>query len=320
MSRGSFSEKDAKLFLSELYSITGREFEPETLQPTLANLVTTVRGQIAEFDYDILIAIDQDTQERTYCFVNVSSDLATQFATTYSADELSFIRRLLDGMFAKYNSPRMEVMALTKEQCLPLGRPPVGSTPRQRPPTQNDDAPTPSQAIDRGITHSDVNRILKELVDANWLKHSVQGFYSLSTRGIAELRTWLEDTYNDGEQDQATWQRIKICMACRELLTQGQRCSNLDCLVRFHKRCSATFFGSRRTHECPKCNTSWTGKSYVGEKAITEGRLYQQQQRNGRGRRSNVAEDVFQRGNEPHDDDLIEEEAPEDADGDGMEE
>ncbi|KAL2885252.1 hypothetical protein HOO65_080202 [Ceratocystis lukuohia] len=318
MSRGSFAESDAKLFISKLLTTTGQDFEPEDVQSVLANLVTEVRSKIAEFDYSIRIAIDQMTQERTYCFINISSDPATQLATLYGPDELSFIRRLLDAIFAKYNSPRMEVMAVTKEQCLPLGRP-AGSRPTGA--TQNDDV-SASQAVDRGISHSDVNRIMQELVDANWLAHSTAGFYSLSTRGLAELQSWLEDTFNDSEQEQGIWQRIKACMACREILTQGVRCANLDCLVRFHERCATTFFGSRRTHECPTCNTKWTGSHYVGEKAITQGRLYQQQQqqRNGRGRRSNIVEDVFQQQNGAPNDDVIEEELEEAEEVDEMEE
>ncbi|KKA27643.1 hypothetical protein TD95_001247 [Thielaviopsis punctulata] len=307
MSRGSFTEKDAKIIIGELLAASDLSYEPEDLQEVLENLVSVARQNLSRLDYDVRIALDQTSGERVYCFVNTVSDLATQLATTYNSDELAFIRRLLVAMFATYNTQRMEVMALTKQQCLRLGRAPNST---QASLDEDENEPPQSQVAHRSITHGDVNRIMDELVAMGWMAHSDQGFYTLATRGLSELAPWLVNTFNDG--DQVTWQRIKNCIACREILTQGQRCANVDCLVRLHDRCAVTMFASHREKKCSICKMPWTGKNYVGERAITEGRLYQQS-RGMRGRQSNVADQAFEEQNGRMDDgeDEGQEEEPE---------
>ena len=117
-----------------------------------------------------------------------------------------------------------------------------------------------------------------------------------------ELREWLVETYNEplqeGEEQDDVWQRIKLCEACREIVTlvslyplvirdhrnsdyrQGQRCPNSECQCRLHNHCTQNFFRAHNGQRCPKCRTEWTGDHFVGEKAARAGSA---------GRRSNGA-------------------------------
>ena len=44
---------------------------------------------------------------------------------------------------------------------------------------------------------------------------------------------------------------------------------------------------------CPKCSTPWTGRSYVGERAVTMTEAYQRGNRRSNGRRSTLADEVI---------------------------
>ena len=67
-------------------------------------------------------------------------------------------------------------------------------------------------------------RVLASLVAEGWFELSKAGFYSLSPRALMELRGWLIETYNegadeDGSEDEEWVERIKLCQACKEIVT-----------------------------------------------------------------------------------------------------
>jgi non-structural maintenance of chromosomes element 1 len=179
-------------------------------------------------------------------------------------------------MFETYNTKRKEIMAITGMQAgeakfrRGAGRQSVG----------ND-----SQSVDKGVTGEQVEKLLAGLVKENWLERSKDGFYRLSPRALMELRTWLVDTYNDSD-DPEEWQRIKFCEACKEIVTVGQRCADLECNVRLHNICESAYWNSRPGKKCPKCETAWDGKRFVGEKAMTTTEDYLKGKRRSGGKRS----------------------------------
>lgn len=256
--------------------------------------IDVARGAVSLFDYDIRTTLHQRTKQRVWALVNTTSDPQTQLATTYSPDELSFIKRLLDAMFETYNTQRMEVMALTQMQAMKLSRPANRRTSTQVPMTQsridddddennNDEARTGgAAAIDRGLKHSEVEDVLASLVDGGWLERSREKFYTLTPRGLLELRPWLVETYNDPDAEADEWQRIKFCVACKDLLTYGLRCADPSCLFRLHDTCEDAFWrvqGGGDAKACPRCQRDWTGSHYVGERAVTQTEAFQRGRR-----------------------------------------
>lgn len=193
--------------------------------------------------------------------VNSQSDAVTQLATTRTSEEILYIRRLLDGIFDTLNRPGKEIMAITGMQAgqsvfrKGSGRVSVGED---------------SQMTDKGVTQEQVEKLLARMEKEGWLERSKAGFYSLAPRALLELRNWLVETYNDPDADDPDeWQRIKMCEACKEIVTVGQRCAEMECNVRLHNICEAAYFRSRLAKKCPKCDTAWNGKRFVGEKAVT---------------------------------------------------
>lgn len=173
-----------------------------------------------------------------YALVNNKSDPETQLATTYSADEVAYVHRLLAAMFDTYNTTEREVMAIKHHQALGLSRAASGGGGGGGRMSMNANGETQqgtaTQAATQaatagassGLTKEQANKVLKKLVSEGWFVKSDKEFYSLDTRGLIELSGFLRDTFNveidpedmeDGET--RPWQRIKFCEGCQSIVT-----------------------------------------------------------------------------------------------------
>lgn len=121
-------------------------------------------------------------------------------------------------MFETHNSARRaEVMALTGMQALQLYK----ASPRSRESGANEGETQGSAGA--SLTMAQAQRVLDDLVEEGWFDKSPKGFLSLSPRALMELRGWLIDTYNEPpnpeDSDDEGVERIKMCEACREIVT-----------------------------------------------------------------------------------------------------
>lgn len=171
---------------------------------------------------EIRSTFHQTTRERVYALVNSTSDAMSQLATSYTADEISFLKRVLDCMFETNNKPRSEVLAIKGIQAIQLHKH-VGN----RRETQGGTETQGSGG--QGITMTQAERMMQNLVDQGWFEKSRKGYFSLSPRALMELRGWLTETYNDNDESDGEDQsamRIKFCYACKEIVTTV--CERLD--------------------------------------------------------------------------------------------
>lgn len=135
-------------------------------------------------------------------------------ATIHTADEISFLKRVLDAMFETFNTKRHEIMAINSMQAMKYAKPPS----EDRRESQNG---ATQGSSGQGLTLMQAEKMLKTLVDEGWFEKSRKGFYSLSTRALTELRGWLIETYNDPDDEVGGDQtpKIKQCIACKEIIT-----------------------------------------------------------------------------------------------------
>lgn len=312
MSRGTVTLAESQSIIAAILSAAderGRKVKPQSVtQEVVRSYLGKAREAISPLDYDIRNTYHQITREQIWAVINAHSDLSTQLATSRTPDELAFIKRVLDAMFESYNTPRQEVMAVTAAQARKVARPPVRNN--------NNEEENESQqqrAADRGLKHSEVEKLLPSLVDEGWFELSDDGYYSLSPKSLMELRVWLLDAYNDPDAAPEEWQRIKFCEACKEIVTAGQRCPDRDCNVRFHDRCAEAYWRARRgaAKTCPKCQTAWTGQNYVGERSVTESATAQRRLRKSNGsssrRRSTMNDSVVDEEADQEEEEEVEE-------------
>ncbi|KIW08360.1 uncharacterized protein PV09_01276 [Verruconis gallopava] len=280
MSRGTMTFAEAKPILAHIFSIqeARRVLENDITIDDFSNMINTINSTIHPFDMEIGFSYPQKAQSRTYndavyALVNLTSDPQTQLATTHSPDEIAYVRRVLDGMFETNNTKNREVMAIRGIDAINLSKPRPG---QDLSASTNGNAES-QNASNKGLTKDQAEKTLASLVEEGWFEKSRSGFYSLSPRGLIELKGWLVETYNEedegeDEEEGPTWQRIKTCYACREIVTVGERCAERECLCRFHDFCARSFFNNQREKRCPTCKTEWTGNHYVGEKAAVGAR------------------------------------------------
>ncbi|KAJ4425152.1 hypothetical protein N0V82_000207 [Gnomoniopsis sp. IMI 355080] len=289
LSRGTLTYREAKPIIAAIFtagSEQGRQVDPnEISEADFRTLMSKMREAVAPLDYDVRSTTHQTTREQIWAVINAHSDPSTQLATSRNPDEIAFIKRLLDAMFETYNTRRQEVMAVTAAQARKVARPSARNDRNED--AIGEDAPQTQLASDRGLKHSEVEKLLPSLVEEGWFEQSDEGFYSLSARSLLELNTWLLEAYNDPDAGPDDWQRIKFCEACKDIVTVGQRCPRHDCNVRLHDICADAFWRTRRAGQvCPKCQTAWTGTNFVGERSVTETAAAHRRRENGP-RRSN---------------------------------
>jgi hypothetical protein len=237
---------------------------------------------ISPLDFEIPSTLNQANKERVWALVNSVSDPLTQMATTRTSEEIFYIKRLLDAMFETYNTKRREIMAITGMQA---------SETRIRKGPHQSEGEASTQAADKGLTVDQVEKLLVKLVNERWIEKSREGFYRLAPRALMELRNWLVETYNDADEPDG-WQRIKFCVACKDIVTVGQRCANLECKIRLHNVCEEAYWRANPNKSCPRCKTAWDGKHYVGQKVVTStDELLREKRRHGGNKRSRGVEE-----------------------------
>ncbi|KAH0564928.1 hypothetical protein GP486_001683 [Trichoglossum hirsutum] len=270
MARGALTLKDARPILAAIFTAhEGTETaENDVTEADLLSYVAAANDAISSFDLEIRSMLSQVDRTRIWALVNTTSDPMTQLATTHSADEISYLKRLLDAMFEVRNTPRREVMAITEMDAVRLHKNPSESQVNN---TQGGGATQGSAG--KGLTMTDAERTIKGFVEEGWFEKSPNSFYTLSPRALMELKHYLINTYNgtgdDEDDDGERVERIKNCYACKELITVGRRCPTRECAVRVHDMCTENLFRALRERKCPTCKVDWVGENYVGERAVT---------------------------------------------------
>jgi hypothetical protein len=257
----------------------------DVTQPYITSTIQTINAKIEAFDYEIRSTRDQESKATIYALVNNASDTVTQFATTFSANEIAYIRRVLDQMFETNNTKTREIMAVKHTEASQLARTTRRNRQSQANTRQsqiNGDAEDSQANADTGISIAEADLVLETLVSQAFFQKSRLGYYSLAPRALMELRAYLKETYNESADDNEDGRdviRIRDCEGCKEIVTFGIRCNNRDCGVRWHDACAHSYYSGRRGNlrKCPKCQTECGGDVFVGERAAWNRRNTQQQ-------------------------------------------
>ena len=127
LSRQVITYQEAKPILAAIENAAkpnAAQTMPEDIsQEDFQNYIHALNDQISPFDFEIRSTRHQTTREEVYALVNVTSDALTQLATIHTADEIAFVKRVLDKMFDRNNTQRAEIMAVTSIQALKCAKP-----------------------------------------------------------------------------------------------------------------------------------------------------------------------------------------------------
>ncbi|KAJ5652704.1 hypothetical protein N7507_010130 [Penicillium longicatenatum] len=277
MGRSSMSFEEAQPILAAIFTAqNGERMDPtDVTEEHLSSYIDAANTAISPFDLEIRSLCRQtpNTEDegnndspptRVYALINTTSDPLTQLATSYSADEIAFVKRLLDFMFDTNNTRICEGMVITPMQSLNIRSSAEANRRRSTNATQQNQG-----GAAQSLTISQAENMMKHLVEEGWLEKSRKDYFSLTPRALMELRGWLVSEYNDGVEGGSRINRIKFCAACKDIITVGQRCEDRDCRGRLHDHCMRNFFRIQRAEKCPICKKDWPGDKFVGERAVT---------------------------------------------------
>lgn len=279
LGRSTFTVAQAKPVLAAIQNASQRDGRPtlagDITESEFLSYVSSINASISPFDMEIRSTHTQgrDSRTRIWAIVNTTSDPITQLATTHTADEIGFVKRVLDDMFDKYNTPRKEIMAINNTRALRLNK--ASTSDRRSGVGMQDvteDSQTPARSSNQSITMSQADKMLKSMVDEGWFEIH-RDYYTLSPRAIMELRGWLFETYNDPvdeEGPEGAVERIKLCHACGDIVTDGQRCSVGSCKARLHDHCAQGVWRVQRNETCPICREAWNGNDFVGLRVVLD--------------------------------------------------
>ena len=215
LARSTLTFDTAKPMLAAIFSAhEGRKvLDNNVTIDDLNSYISAANSAISPLDLEIRSTLHQQTRERYYSLVNTTSDALTQLATTYTAEEIAFVKRVLDAMFdGQNNKGRREAMCLSGMEAVQLAKP-IGRREMQN---------GASQSTSQGLSMRDAESMMARLVEEGWLEKSPKGFYSLSPRALMELKGWLVETYNepaDEDDDELRRDKIKFCHACKDIIT-----------------------------------------------------------------------------------------------------
>lgn len=186
------------------------------------NYIRMANKAISPFDLEIRDTEHQISGKRTYSLINSTDNPLTQLATSYTADEISYLKRVLDFMFESNNTARKEIMAITSMDAVRLAKAPNDANSSREGQQTGSAAVTTQGSSGQSLTMMQAQKMLDNLVVEGWFEKSAKGFYSLSPRALMELRGWLVDTYNDAEEEEegeAGVLKIKSCFSCKGIIT-----------------------------------------------------------------------------------------------------
>lgn len=236
----------------------------DVTQEHLSSYIDAANTAISPFDLEIRSLLHQTPKQadqenndsppsRVYALVNTTSDPLTQLATTYSADEIAFVKRLLDFMFDTNNTRICEGMVITPMQSLNLRSSAEANRRRSTNATQQTQG-----GATQSLTITQAENMMKHLVEEGWLEKSRKDYFSLTPRALMELRGWLISEYNDEMESGRRMNRIKFCSACKDIITvvcvfllyAGSKSAELTRIIRDNAARTAIAWAASMTIAC----------------------------------------------------------------------
>ncbi|KAI0748240.1 Nse1 non-SMC component of SMC5-6 complex-domain-containing protein [Daedaleopsis nitida] len=203
------------------------------------SFVTQINDALNPLDLEFSRMHDEINGTELYAVVNRKGDEVAQMATEYSALEIAYFKAVLEQiMLAPNESFCVSSLAALREV----------------------------NSLQSAMTKSQAETTLHSFVAKGWLVKSRRGRYSLSTRTILELQSYLRSTYES---------EVIECTICMEIVTRGIACYTPQCQTRLHTHCFNNY--RRRNHNCPACKEDWTSGNNltklrpVGEAAFKDG-------------------------------------------------
>ncbi|KAK0562415.1 hypothetical protein OC861_005326 [Tilletia horrida] len=189
----------------------------------------TMQQQLSVLGLDLRQMQDEVDGRTMVGVVNAKADSLAEIGTGYTPAELVYIKAVIEAIYtaprSAYSISSMEALALNADKANP-------------------------------ITKKTKEELLANLVRHDWLRKSKGGRYTLGTRALMELQTYLQHEYEDNALQ---------CFICGDLITMGHVCATdtpeISCSVQVHFHCENRLkVKANAMHlpgKCPECKYEW---------------------------------------------------------------
>ncbi|KAM9792084.1 non-structural maintenance of chromosomes element 1 homolog [Neosynchiropus ocellatus] len=215
MVNGIVSEGQARTSHQFCCETHNAHYNPENLD----NFVNTINVNLQPMFMQIRKGISEDNGVGHYALVNMTESDVTRLSSDYAENELELFKKIMDLIVGSDSGTASSTDILNSADTLPTKK----------------------------LKKSEAEQLLSRLVQDQWLCEK-RGVYSLSTRCIIEMESYIRAMYQD---------QIKLCHICHNLAFQSQTCENPACCIRIHNPCAARYFKGRKAPHCPACDDAW---------------------------------------------------------------
>ncbi|CAI5507412.1 unnamed protein product [Closterium sp. Naga37s-1] len=233
-----------------------------------------INAALSLLQLELRAAADQADGGLWYGVVNRAADSQGKLGTTYSHEEIQYLKCLVEHVVTASNGSG----CISSIAALHLTPAPSSSQPN---PTQDPLSPSSSQpplsppaTRTHTLSLTDKERLIADLADNHWLsissdsrdgssgggsssgggggsgsgggKRGVQGSVGLGVRTYLELQQYLKST-----------EGVAVCDVCHDAAVKAVCCASPGCEYRLHQYCMPAKFHRVKNPKCPQCDAPW---------------------------------------------------------------
>ncbi|XP_028417117.1 non-structural maintenance of chromosomes element 1 homolog isoform X2 [Dendronephthya gigantea] len=191
MARPFMSEKEAKESYSSCVEVFQDNFDPANFQ----RCINTINNALQPLFLEIRKGVSEDDGKYYYGLVNSSEDQISKLATSYTAHDVEYFRKVLDTFVQSDDGTATSVELLHG-----------------------------AADLQKSMSASHAEKLLNMWVKGKWLSQSL-GDYWLGPRAVLELQPYLKRVYEDYVMD---------CKICMDFVLRGQSCVACDFKIHHH--------------------------------------------------------------------------------------
>lgn len=183
----------------------------------LSQFVNKINSHIRPMHMQIRKGIEEDTGINCYALVNMTNSSLSCLSSDYTVNELEFFKKIVDKIILSEDgvASSVSLLNLTDEMA------------------------------DRKLSKKEAEDLIERFVTDKFLCKNY-GVISLSVRSMIELDPYFREVYED---------MITICQMCKQIVLQGQTCTNCD--AKLHLHCATRYFKNKNELKCLSCGSKW---------------------------------------------------------------
>lgn len=214
ISKHLLSDKDAQM----VYQKIGQRLQLDLPDTGFSNFINLINDKLSPFFMQIRAGRGEDDGIKYWALVNTTEDEASKFATNFTAQEIEYIKKVIEAIVLSDGSASStELINLSTD-------------------------------VSKTLTVKAAEELLLRLKSSNWLTDK-KGMISLGPRAVIELGQYLEGKFKDNIGD---------CQMCHTVVIMGDVCEHCSVKIHKYCAATKFQGLDADRRVCPACKGNWT--------------------------------------------------------------